>query len=157
MFRTNQTALFVFIAIIAVLLTSAADVYASDLVVEKPWARASIGVSRPTAVYLTIRNGGAVTDVLTMVTTPAAGMAEVHKSEVKDGLARMSPAGNVEVSAGTTAILEPGGLHIMLMELKNPLKKGETISMTLHFENAGPVDVAVPVYGIAASGPKFSD
>ena len=68
MFRIKQTALFVFIAVIAVLLTSAADVYASDLVVEKPWARASIGVSRPTAVYLTIRNGGAVTDVLTMVT-----------------------------------------------------------------------------------------
>ena len=130
---------------------------ASDLVVEEPWARASIGVSRPAAVYLSIRNEGVVSDVLTEIKTPAANLAEIHKSEVKDGLARMSITGPLEILAGSTVNLEPGGLHIMLMKLKRPLKKGDTVSMTLLFKNSGVIEVAVPVYGIGASGPVSQD
>jgi len=143
------------LTIFSVLPTSIAQ--AADLLIEKPWARASIGISRPAAVYLTIQNNGVETDILTMVKTPVAEMSEVHKSEVKDGIARMSPAGQVEIAAGSSINLEPGGLHIMLMKLKQPVKKGDSISMILLFENAGPIDVVVPVYGIGASGPNSTD
>lgn len=157
MLNARALVLVALIALTTVSVLSSSIAQASDLLIEKPWARASIGISRPAAVYLTIQNNGVETDVLTMVKTPVAEMSEVHKSEVKDGIARMSPAGQVEIAAGSSINLEPGGLHIMLMKLKQPVKKGDSISMTLLFENAGPIDVVVPVCGIGASGPNSTD
>lgn len=153
MLRTSMPTLFAIGMFVSFSFFPVFATQASDLVVVEPWARASIGVSRPAAAYLSIRNEGIAADVLTDIKTPAANLAEIHKSEVKDGLARMSPSGPVEVLAGSTVHLEPGGLHIMLMKLKRPLKKGDTISMTLFFENSGAVEVTVPVYGIGASRP----
>lgn len=157
MFGIPMPFLIAFAVLTAIVVAPAFAVHATDLVIEAPWARASIGVSRPAAAYVTVRNTGVAPDVLEVVRTPVAELAQVHRSEVKDGVAKMSPAGNVEVAAGSTVRLEPGGLHIMLMKLKQALKKGDTISMTLFFENAGPIDVIVPVYGIGASSPTISD
>jgi copper(I)-binding protein len=123
------------------------------LVVERPWARASIGTSRPGAAYFTLRNNGAEDDVLTAIETPAAHMAELHTTEVRDGVATMSPVEALQVPAGSEATLAPGGTHVMLMMLTAPLEEGESLPMTLVFERSGRVAVEVPIYGIGSSGP----
>lgn len=125
-----------------------------DVIIEGPWARASIGTSRPAAAYLSIRNEGSEPVSLTQVSTPVSKIAEVHESTMSDGIARMGPAGDVVIPAGSEVVLKPGGLHVMMMKLKQPLKKGEKFSMTLTFKKIGSVDVVLPILGVGASGPN---
>ncbi|WP_375143850.1 copper chaperone PCu(A)C [Acuticoccus sp. MNP-M23] len=126
----------------------------SDVVVENAWARASIGTSRPGAAYMMVRNAGAEAVTLIGIETPAAGMAEIHRTATDSrGVSSMSPAGDIEIGPGEAAKLEPGGLHGMLMGLRTPLKQGDSFDLTLRFADGGTVAVAVPVLGIAARGP----
>ena len=66
----------------------------------------------------------------------------------------MGPVGPLEIPANGSVTLAPGGLHVMLMKLQQPLTKGGQFSMTLIFKNAGRVDVSVPIYSVGASGPE---
>ena len=121
-----------------------------DLVVENPWARES--VTRTGAAYLTVRNGGAADDRLIGVASEVAGRAELHGSEMQDGVMRMRPVEAVEVPAHGQAALEPGGLHIMLIGLKAPLEEGGSFALTLTFEDAGEVEVVTTIEDIAHGG-----
>lgn len=135
-------------------LAHAEPVSLGDLVIDTPWARASVGQSRPAAAYITIRNTGAGADRLTAITTPVAGMPMVHQSATTDGIARMTAMGMLEIPAGTTVMMAPGGLHVMLMDLTQALDKGATFPLTLTFQTAGEVTIEVPVLGIGAKGPE---
>lgn len=108
---------------------------AADLAVERPWARASIGTSRPGAAYLTITNEGAEADRLTRVESATAGRSEVHETATDaSGVSRMQATGPLAIPPGESVRLEPGGKHVMLMELKEPLEEGETLTLVLTFE-----------------------
>jgi periplasmic copper chaperone A len=128
----------------------AASFAVGDLVVESPWARES--VTRTGAAYLTVRNGGAADDRLIGVASEVAGRAELHGSEMQDGVMRMRPVEAVEVPAHGQAALEPGGLHVMLIGLKAPLEEGGSFALTLTFENAGEVEVVTTIEDIAHGG-----
>lgn len=141
-------------AALALAAFSAAAVQAADLGVEDPWARASIGTSRPGAAYFTVTNAGDAGDVLLEVRSAISGKAEVHEMTMQDGVARMGPAGALVIPAGETLTLAPGGLHVMLMDLKAPLVEGEALPLTLVFETAGEVQVSVPILGLGARGPE---
>jgi hypothetical protein len=121
--------------------------------VESAWARASIGTARPSAAYLTIVNLGDAPDQLLKIETPVAGRAEVHRTVRQGGIMKMKPAGAIAVPAGGKVALKPGGLHIMLMDLRQPLKKGGTFPLTLVFENNGSGTVDVAVAGPGAMRP----
>jgi copper(I)-binding protein len=124
------------------------------LEIDTPWARASIGTSRPTAAYLTIRNTGERPDRLLEVTTPVARHAEAHAMVHEGGVMKMRPAGPLEIPVGGEVRLAPGGaLHIMLTELNQPLEERASLPLTLVFESAGEVTVAVPVAAIGAEAP----
>jgi len=125
-----------------------------DLVIELPWARASIGTGRPAAAYLTIHNQGAEDDILLAVRTSLSGMAEIHIMRYAKGVIRMGAAGPVRIPAKGTISLAPGGLHIMMMKLKAPLVKGENIAVTLTFERAGEITVTAPILGPGATRSK---
>lgn len=133
---------------------AAEPLVAGDLMVERPWARASIGTSRPGAVYLTIRNDGTEPDALVAVSTEAAETAEVHETVTEEGVTRMKPAGEVGVPPEQSISLAPGGKHIMLMGLREPLVEGDNFPLVLTFKNAGEVPVSVPVLGIGSRGPE---
>ena len=126
---------------------------AGSLEIDTPWARASVGTSRPTAAYLTIRNTGDRADQLLSITTPAAGHAETHAMVHEDGVMKMRAAGPVEIPAGGEVQLAPGGLHVMLMQLSAPLEEGGTLPLTLVFETAGEVAVEAPIASIGADAP----
>lgn len=134
------------------ILASATGVSASDVLVMDAYARASATpVAKAGAVYVSITNQGTTADRLVAVSSPVASMAMLHRT-IKDGdIMRMEEAGPVDLQPQGTLIMEPGGLHVMLMGLKTPLRQGEVVELTLVFEAAGPVTVKVPV-GSAVAG-----
>ena len=126
-----------------------------DVVVERPWARASIGTSRPGAAYMTIRNTGTDAVTLTGLRTGIAMMPKIHLSSTDaNGVSTMAPAGDIKIAPGEAVTLQPGGLHVMLMKLQGPMEKGARILLTLVFDDGGEVMVEVPILGIAARGPE---
>ena len=138
----------------ALAVPGAAFAGSADVVVESPWARASIGTSRPGVAYLTLRNTGDEAVKLTGVTTPVAKMPEIHRTGTDDqGASTMRPAGDIAIAPGETVALEPGGLHMMLMQLQGPMNEGETFPLTLRFADGGEVTVEVPILGLGARGP----
>lgn len=122
--------------------------------VQQPWARASILSSRPAAAYLTIMNDGDRPATLVALETPVAGRAEVHRTVKQGDVMKMVPAGPIEVPAGGSVRMEPGGYHVMLMDLERPIEKGEIVTLTLRFANTSPIAVSVPVLGPGARGPE---
>ena len=82
--------------------------------------------------------------------TPVAKHAMVHESLIRDGVRKMRPAENIEIAPGGTAVLEPGGLHLMLSILQKGLVEGDAFPLTLTFEYAGEVRVYVTVAGMGA-------
>jgi periplasmic copper chaperone A len=141
--------------ILSVVLASAAafaeDFSAGSLRIEQPWARATAGNLKTAAAYLLIRNDGSEPDRLLRVETPVAERAMLHRSEVTNGVARMFHMQSVEVAPGATAALSPeNGNHVMLEGLKQPLKRGETVPLTLVFEKAGQVTVKVTIEAAGA-------
>jgi hypothetical protein len=121
--------------------------------IENAWARATPGKAENGAAYLTIVSP--VPDKLTGVSTPDAKAAELHEMTMEGGVMKMRPLANgVDLPAGKPVTLKPGGMHIMLMGLKQPLKKGESFPMTLTFEKAGTREVQVAVEGPGAMGPQ---
>jgi len=139
----------------ALALTSGVALAGSeDVVVEDAWARASIGVNRPGAAYMTIRNTGDEAVTLTGISTPLAMMPEIHESKTNaEGVSSMAPAGELTIAPGEAAELAPGGLHAMLMQLQEPMTEGDSFPLTLSFSDGGYVAVEVPILGIAARGP----
>lgn len=126
-----------------------------DVVVEGAWSRASIGMNRPGAAYMTIRNTGDTPVTLIGLVTPLAMMPEIHESKTNaDGVSSMAPADEITISPGESMSLEPGGLHAMLMQLQTPMTEGESYPLTLLFDDGGEVTVEVPILGIAARGPN---
>lgn len=120
------------------------------IAVEHPWARATAGDTG--AAYFSIVNKGASSDRLLSASTPVAQSASLHQSKVENGVMMMRPLPPLEVAPGKSAALKPGADHLMLMGLKHPLKQGESFPLTLHFEKAGDVQVAVKVESAGAMG-----
>jgi len=131
------------------------DAKLADLTIHHPWARASIGPAKAGAAYLTIVNAGADVDRLIGVETPAAKMSETHTNIMDQGVMKMRPVEAVEVQPGEPVIFQPGGLHIMLMGLKAPLKEGETFPLTLRFEKSGSIEVEVTVEKATTMAPRL--
>jgi periplasmic copper chaperone A len=99
--------------------------------------------------YLTIANKGVVPDRLIAVTSPNAGMVEIHEMKTVDDVMTMRPIeGGLEIPAGATVELKPGGAHLMFMMVTEPFKAGGEVPVTLEFENAGKVDITLPVVGL---------
>lgn len=121
------------------------------------FARASAGPMPMGAAYLTIRNTGKTDDRLLSIETPASDRAELHTHVMTDGVARMTKVDGLTIPAGAAVTLKPGGDHLMLMGLAAPLEQGERFPMRLIFENAGTVEVEVPVGSAGAMEPPKSD
>lgn len=124
---------------------------AARLVVTQAWSRAMPPGSTVGAVYFTLNNPGPEARFLTAVSTPVAAAAELHRTLVEDGMSKMRPAGIIEIAPGATLSAEPGGLHVMLRDLKQPLVAGTTIPLELAFRDIAPLHVQVAVQAATAS------
>jgi periplasmic copper chaperone A len=139
---------------IAAILSLAANARANGIVVTGAYARASSGASARTgALYLTIRNEGPAPNALVAVSTDAAAGAMIHETAVENGIATMRHVEKLDIAPGEEASFAPGGMHIMLMGLKKPLRPGDRLRVTLIFRTAGDIRIDVPVAGVAATAP----
>lgn len=143
------------VATVAVLALPAAahEVKVGDLVLTNLWTRATPPKAPTAAGYLTITNNGTEADRLIGVATPVAAKGELHMMETKDGVMTMKQVkGGIEIPAGATVTLEPGGLHLMFIGVQQPIVEGESLPLTLTFEKAGSVETSLHVQAIGAGG-----
>jgi copper(I)-binding protein len=133
---------------------TADTVTAGMLAIEGAWARPTPEGTSISAGYVKITNHGDAPDVLLGASTPAANSAELHESAMTaDGVMTMRPLENgLEIKPGETVELKPAGAHIMILGVKEPLKDGQTIPVTLNFKTAGPVAVTFPIKPLGGSG-----
>lgn len=150
-----------FAAALAALLATpvrAEDVKAGDLVITQAWSRQTPSGAKVAGGYLTIENKGASADRLVSGSGDVAGRVEIHEMAMDNGVMTMRPLDKgLVVDPGKTVKLAPGGYHLMLMDLKNPLKQGDKVPLTLQFEKAGKVNVSLDVQGVGAKGPGGDD
>ena len=137
-------------------LAMASAAWAGDITLDHPWARATPAGAKVGAGYVTLKNTGSAGDSLVAATADVAGRVEIHEMAVVDGVMKMRPVKALTIPAGKSVELKPGSYHIMLMELKQPLKAGDKVTGTLTFEKAGtiPVEYAVEAMGGGAKSMK---
>jgi copper(I)-binding protein len=118
---------------------------AADLQVSAPWARPTPPGAQVGAVYFAVINRGVKEDQLQSLSTPAAASVEIHETQMVKGVMQMRPVAALVCPAGSTVKVEPGGLHVMLLGLKQPLVAGAGFDLILRFRDAGSLRVHVPV------------
>jgi copper(I)-binding protein len=112
------------------------------------------------AAYLTIVNDGDGADRLVAIETDVASSAEIHESRLTNGAMSMQPVEAVDVPAGGRAIFEPGGMHVMLLDVEQDLTAGDTVELSLVFDGAGEQVVnaeVIPLVGGDTEGDTPSD
>jgi copper(I)-binding protein len=124
-----------------------------DIEITHPWARATPPGATVGGGYLTITNHGSQPDRLTAVSTPIAGMTQLHRMTMEGDIAKMEelPDG-IEIPPGASVELKPQSLHIMFMALKKPFKEKESFEAELTFEKAGKVTVEFEIEPMDADG-----
>ena len=141
-------------ALVMVAPASAEDVKAGDLVISQTWTRATPNGAKIGGGYLTIENKGSTPDRLVGGSGEVAGKIEVHEMAMDNGVMKMRPLDKpLAIEPGNSVKLAPGGYHLMMMDLKSPLKQGDKVPLTLSFEKAGKVQVTLDVQAVGAPGP----
>lgn len=135
-----------------------APVTVGELTITGAFTRATLPNAPVGGGFMTITNAGATDDRLIGATTPVAGRIEVHEMAMEGDVMRMRdlPDG-LPVPAGQTVTLKPGGYHLMLMELSAPLVEGDTVPVTLTFEQAGEVQVPLAIGKVNAKAAGSMD
>lgn len=127
----------------------------ADVIVERAWTRATDADNRSAAIYFTLRNIGQATVDLIGVRTDRASIETLHKTTINTkGVVRMSAAPELRVAPGETLKLEPGGMHVMLIDVETPLVEGDTLPLRLKFYDGDDITVDVPILATDASGPQ---
>lgn len=121
--------------------------------VDRPWARATPPGATIGAGYLELRNPGSTADRLVRATTPRAATVQIHETQMADGMMQMREVDGLNLPPGATVRLEPGGTHLMLVDLPRPLVAGERVPLILHFARAGQVTVELVVAPPGSPGP----
>jgi copper(I)-binding protein len=122
-----------------------ADDRVGDLVVTRPWSPPTPPVASVGAVYFSMTNAGRKADRLVAISSPIARRVQMHESRTVQGIVQMRPVTSVECLPGVTVKSEPGGLHVMLLDLIQPLTAGTKFPLVLHFRDAGSLTIQVPV------------
>lgn len=149
--------------LVAVLLTFGAPTSSQaheekfdDLVISHPWSRATATNQKVGAVFMEVQTRTGQPDRLIAASTPDAETVEIH-DHIRDGdVMRMRRIDGVDIPAEGSAVLQPGGKHLMLIGLKFPLFEETVFPMTLEFEKAGPVEIEVIVEAAGAGAAKAS-
>jgi periplasmic copper chaperone A len=133
---------------------AAAEYQLGSLQITQPWARATPKGAASGAAYMTVKNTGAKAVRLRCVSSDSAAKCEIHEMSMAGGVMRMRPVeGGLEIKAGQTVTLQPGGFHMMLTGLKAPLQEGKMLEATLEADGGGTAQVEFPIAAVGAPGP----
>jgi copper(I)-binding protein len=133
---------------------AAQEVSIKGITVANPWARATPGGAKVGVAFFEMKAAPGPGDKLVSAKSPVAGNVEIHNHIMEGGVAKMRRVDGIAVSGGASVALKPGGYHLMLMDLKGPLKEGDRFKLTLGFEKAGEIEVEGNVLSIGAAGPQ---
>lgn len=138
------------------LIMSAQTAFAMEqgLKVTHAWIRMAPETLKTHGAYMTITNGGAQAEDLVAASSPNYENVQLHISRITDGIATMEHLESVEIPAGGKAEFKPGGLHMMLMQAKKPLKEGGMVPLTLTFRSGETIEVKAMVMKSAPDGAK---
>jgi copper(I)-binding protein len=123
---------------------------ASAPVVKDAWVKTTVPGAQVSAAYMSIESPTAAK--LTKVETPRAGIVELHDMKMKDGVMEMKAEPSFAVPAKGALELKPGGKHVMLFKVAEPIKAGDKVPLTLTFEGADKKPVVVKVDAVAREG-----
>ena len=126
----------------------------TKLTVDHAWARATPGAATIGAVYFGIANPTGSADRVIAISSPIAERAEIHEHFLDGDVMRMRQMPSVEIGPGQTVAFKPGGLHLMLINLKQPLRQGDRFPLTVKLDKAGDVHVEVTVLSVGTKGPS---
>lgn len=138
----NRLIVLVLLLLPACLLASMAD----DLQVHEPYVRENPPARDTTAAYMALENTGQENIVITAVDSNIADDAAIHNTLIHDNMMHMEHLETVSIPPASTLTLSPMGMHIMLTDLKHDLKAGESITLTLHFQDQSQTLLTLPVY-----------
>lgn len=137
------------VAVATAALTSpilAHDYRLGAIQIDHPWTRATPPGAHAGGGFLTLTNEGVAADRLVAAVSPIAGRTELHTMTMDDGVMKMRPLPEgIELPAGATVELAPGGMHVMFMDLAGPIVEGDSVPVTLTFETAGSIEVEMAV------------
>jgi copper(I)-binding protein len=140
---------------IALLALSASAANAADLDVKTPWVRGTVAGQKATGAFMELSSPAGATIV--GASSPVAGVTEIHEMKMDGGTMKMRAIPRLDVPAGKPVSLAPGGYHVMLMDLKQQLKKGDTVPLTLQVENKDKkietIELKVEVRDLTATAP----
>ncbi len=127
----------------------AASYKVGALQITQAWSRATPKGAEVAGAYFKITNTGTTPDRLIGGSSPVAGRFEIHQMTMENGVMKMRPVqGGLVIKPGESVDLKPGAYHVMMLDLKQPLNKGDHIKATLNFEKAGSVDIEYNVVGV---------
>lgn len=142
------------LALAAVLIAPLSAIAAGEVLqITDPYVRAVPAGQDQTAAYLTLRNSGRADLALVAAASPVARVVELHTVVDEDGMKKMRPVAKIEVRAGTETRLQPGGLHIMLIGMRQSLVPGSVVTLSLHFDDGSSRTVTAPVRTAAGGMP----
>ena len=138
---------FINFGVLPLALFMATSVAAQVAVVAEPWARATVQGQKATGAFMKITSKEGAK--LVGVSSPAAGVTEIHEMKMDKDVMKMAAVPSLDIPAGKSVELKPGGFHVMLMDLKAPLADKSSVPVTLTFENSkgvkSQVELQVPV------------
>jgi periplasmic copper chaperone A len=124
----------------------------AQVAVSDAWVRATVAEQRATGAFMKLT--GVQAARLLRVESPVAAVVEIHEMRMVDNVMRMRAVDGLELPAGKTVELKPGGYHVMLIDLKRQIKDGDSVPLTLHLKRADgaeeTVELSAPVRPLAA-------
>ena len=139
--------LFASLILLAVGLAACGGRPGADISVSDAWSRQSPAMAHAGAVYMTLSNDGREDDALLGASTDVCETVELHESIMENDVMKMQPVegGRIVIPAGDSVQLKPGGLHVMLIGMKQEMIPGDTFSLELDFEQSGTMELEVEI------------
>ncbi len=137
--------------------SEAVEPAANQITLAEAWARETAPGQDNGGAFMRIVNAEGVNDRLLSASSPMAERIELHVMAMDGNIMRMRQVQDgLDLATGESLTLGPGGTHLMLVDLKHPLERGTILPITLQFEKAGTIDVAVPVLPVESTGPELA-
>lgn len=139
--------------------SAVAGAQSTTVKVEDAWVRGTVATQKATGAFMRLTSSANAR--LVSISSPAAGVVEIHEMAMENDVMKMRQVPGLDLSAGKTTELKPGGHHVMLMDLKAPVAGGDTVRLTLTFEDAArkrfTQEVQAPVRALGAGAAMKHD
>jgi periplasmic copper chaperone A len=137
----------------AISASALAQTPVSPITVADPYVRAPAPSAPATGAFMVIKNGGKADRKVVKAESPVSKVTELHTHVEEGGVMKMRPVAEIAVRAGGEAVLKPGSLHVMLIDLKQPLKEGDVVPITLGLDDGSSLKVEAPVKKLPTTMP----